>query len=202
MTGSRVLGLVLAIAAGANWALAADIVDNGDFALGLDLWDTTRSGGGSHTIEVLDTFEGYTDVLHLKRTYSGADGGRQSVTQVFSTSPSECIAGTAKLTARFKVKSHNLHNSGWWAREHGGLGEYPLHFKIYSQDSWCIWNLGLLGYENSQLLTNYQKVPLNTWIEQSITVPLQYYTLTRVDICTAGWDRDVYVDYIKIEPMH
>ena len=59
-----------------------------------------------------------------------------------------------------------------------------------------------MGYENSQLLTNYQIVPLNTWIEQSITVPLQYYSLTRMDISTAGWDRDVYVDYIKIEPMH
>ena len=112
MSGSQVFGVVLAIAAGANLALAADIVDNGDFALGLDLWDTTRSGGGSHTIEVLDTFEGYTDVLHLKRTGAGADGGRQRVWQVFSASPGECIAGTAKLTARFKVRSHNLHNSG------------------------------------------------------------------------------------------
>ena len=195
-----VFGLGLAIAMSANWALAANIVDNGDFSQQLKHWTTSQSGRGIHTIEVLEKFEGYSGVLHLSRTDSRSDGGRQQVSQVFSTPPEECIAGTAKLTARYMVKSHSLHNSGWWARKHGDIGEYPLHFKIYS-GSTCVWNLGILGYNNTEALTNYHKVPLGKWVEETIIVPLNYYSLTRADICTAGWDRDVYVDYVKLEPM-
>jgi hypothetical protein len=199
MIAIRMASAILVIALGAASAWADDIVDDGGFANGLDEWTTSQSGAGTHTIEVLSSYESYSDVLHLKRTGSGNDGGGQRVTQTFSTPPNQCIAGTVKVSARLKIVSHTLTNSGWWSTMNGGIGEYPLRFKI-SSASTVVWNMGLMGYSNSEPLTNYYQVPLNTWVEGSLTVPLEHYGLTKLEITADGWDWDVYLDYVKVEP--
>jgi hypothetical protein len=195
---SRTLAVATLILAQVCSAQPTNIVDNGDFQDGLSLWNTSNYGGGNHTLEVLESYDGYKDVLHLKRTSSHADGGGETLTQTFSTPPRECIAKWARISGRFKIVSHSLGNSGWYAKTYGGLGEYPLAVLLYTGGQ-LIWNRGLLTEDNIMKHTNYDQIPLNEWVEDSWLVKLDSYSLTSIAIHSRGWDFDVYVDYIKVE---
>jgi hypothetical protein len=189
-------------------AFAENIVDNSDFLSDFDYWEQSQAGVGDFTVEVLPYFEGYDGVLHVKRTNSGSDGGRVSIWQRFSTYPGDCVADQMKISARFKIVSHSLTSSGWASTAMGGIGEYPLHFKVSSNQGAAgpdpinlIWNMGFLTQTNTEPLTNYIRVPLNTWVQGSVTIDLDGYSLTGLCIDSNGWDYEIYLDYITIEPI-
>jgi|GEM_PF-2555465 len=187
---------------------SANIVDNSDFSNDLTDWTSSYGGQGDFTIEVLPSYGGYTDVLHYQRTNSNNNGGNIQICQDFSVDPYNCHADRVKISLRFMIASHSLTNSGWWSESYGGFGEYPLHLYLGTlsgkfNTSGQVWNLGLLCNNNSSdYLENYMAFPQNTWISGSGTMPIDGYHLTTLTIIGEGWDFDVYVDYIEVEPIN
>jgi hypothetical protein len=199
---------VLVLALGVTQARAENVVNNYDFLDGFDFWETSYGGPGTFTIEVLEEYEGYQGVLHVMRTGSGNVNGKAWVTQDFDEDPFDCVADSMRISVRCKVVSHTLEDSGWWSTYYGGFGEYPLHFIVYSQDTgtpggwdYIVWNKALLTAKNSEPLTNYQKIPKNRWVKGNVKVDLDGHSLTGLALLSSGWDFEIYLDYIEIEPI-
>ncbi len=210
--GRKIVGVtVLVLVLGATQACVANIpdniVDNWDFSGESTDWKINSIGTGNFIAEKVNEYDGYQDVFHLKRTNSDDVRGATYVSQEFSTLPEDCVADSMKISIRFKIVSHSLSNSGDSAQYNGGYGDYPLHLFIHSGGTPgsdmanVVWNKGLLTVENTEALTNYLDVAEDQWVEDSITVDLAGYSLTGLTIAARGWDWDVYIDYIKVEPM-
>ncbi len=182
----------------------ANLVQNGDFAIGFAGWliEQDCDACGMQTNIDLDPAKG--DYLAWARSSSGQSGGAIWARQPLNLDMATCPA--LHIAFDVRVDSHTLPNSGWWTDGHGGNGEYPamvrLAFRPAYQGSQFDWARGFLVYhDGATQASNYTLVPAGGWThyEADVLSPAEWVDafgnvqtnpgiLTDIYVGGSGWD--------------